>query len=92
MKALLLSLSPVNLKGVFPSSHPFVGGGPLAVPPLPPPLPPPPPGEGVGIPPPPPPPPPPTGIVPLVVGETVVVVRAVVVYVPTCDMIGVFVV
>ena len=39
MNALLLSLSPVNSKGGFPSSLPLVcGGGPPAAPPPPPPV------------------------------------------------------
>ena len=70
----------MNLKGGFPSSPPFVGGGPLVAPPLPPPPPLPlPPGGGVGIPPPPP-PPPPLGVT--VVGAVVVV------DVPACDIGG----
>src|SRR6266702_3612873 len=77
MKALLLSLFPVNSKGGFPSSLPLAGGGPPAAPPLPPP----PPGGGAGIPPPPP-PLPPEGMVVVVVGGRVVV------EVPAWDIIG----
>src|SRR6266702_397874 len=97
MKALLLSLSPVNLKGGFPSSLLVAGGGPPAAPPLPPPPPPPPPPPTGGIPPPPPPPlppplpPPPVGgtVVPVPLGRVLlvgVVVR--VVEVPACDITG----
>ncbi len=85
MNALLLSLSPVNSKGGFPSSLPLAcGGGPPAAPPPPPP-PPPPPGGGAGILPPPPPLPLP---LPLPVVRMVVVGGIVVVEVPACDIVG----
>src|SRR6266702_5339558 len=88
MKALLLSLSPVNSKGGFPSSLPLAWGGPPAAPPPPPPPPPPlPPPGGVGIPPPPPPPlPPPPPVGTVVVGA--VTVGSVVVEVLACDIVG----